>query len=43
MFLLQLSAAISASGELKIISELDTEPEASSTMYELKGTFIPFY
>ncbi|XP_057200558.1 jouberin [Triplophysa rosa] len=27
----QLSAAMSASGELKIISELDTDPEASST------------
>ncbi|XP_042598944.1 jouberin-like isoform X2 [Cyprinus carpio] len=32
----QLSAAISASGELKIISELDTDPEASSTITKKK-------
>ncbi|KAL1257510.1 hypothetical protein QQF64_010754 [Cirrhinus molitorella] len=32
----QLSAAISASGELKIISELDTDPEASSTTTKKK-------
>ncbi|XP_043119224.1 jouberin isoform X1 [Puntigrus tetrazona] len=32
----QLSAAISASGELKIISELDTDPEASSTVTKKK-------
>ncbi|XP_039537758.1 jouberin isoform X1 [Pimephales promelas] len=32
----KLSAAISASGELKIISELDTEPEASSTITKKK-------
>ncbi|XP_056112023.1 jouberin isoform X1 [Rhinichthys klamathensis goyatoka] len=32
----KLSAAISASGELKIISELDTDPEASSTITKKK-------
>uniref|UniRef100_A0A8C2C9I8 SH3 domain-containing protein n=1 Tax=Cyprinus carpio TaxID=7962 RepID=A0A8C2C9I8_CYPCA len=32
----QLSAAISASGELKIISELDTDPEASSSTTKKK-------
>uniref|UniRef100_A0A673LKN9 Abelson helper integration site 1 n=1 Tax=Sinocyclocheilus rhinocerous TaxID=307959 RepID=A0A673LKN9_9TELE len=36
----QLSAAISASGELKIISELDTDPEASSTTYALTTSAI---
>lgn len=39
----QMSAAISASGELKIISELDTDAEASSTTYESKRhVFLSF-